>query len=274
MRNTTALALIAALAGAPVFAQETTVFTNADAAEDAVENLEEDIQEDFDKARNDRGFGRQGPMGWYGSVSFSATGTSGNSDTATVGIGSRFGHSDGTNGHDFVLSYKYSEADGTADADSLLAGYDYTRNFNPNFYGYGKLRLSHDKFSTFEEDYFAGAGIGYRVVNNDQVQWALEAGPGYRKAELSDGSDFSEAAASIGSKLTYDLGGDMFLTNDTTVLASSSDTYVVNDLGFNVALGDGPLALRTSLQTEYHSDPLPGKKSTDNAFGVSLVMNF
>jgi putative salt-induced outer membrane protein len=34
------------------------------------------------------------------------------------------------------------------------------------------------------------------------------------------------------------------------------------------------LALRTSVLTEYHTDPEPGFKSTDNTFGVSVVYSF
>lgn len=278
MKNTlTKLALTTALAGAfaaPAFAQQTTVFNNTNTASDQVDDLRQDVQDDFKKARKIRDFGLAGNTGWYGSLAFTANGTSGNTDTASVGIGSKFGYSDGTNGHDFVLSYKYSENNSTKDANSLLAAYDYTRNFNPNFYGYGKLRHSYDEFSSYEQDTFAGFGIGYRVVNTAQTSWALEVGPGYRWAKLSDGSKIDEAAASISSKLYYALNDDMFLSNDTTVLASDSDTYITNDLGFNVSLNGGPLALRTSILTEHHTDPLPGKKKTDNALGVSLVYNF
>ncbi len=34
------------------------------------------------------------------------------------------------------------------------------------------------------------------------------------------------------------------------------------------------LALRTSLLTEYRTDPLPGFKDTDNTLGVSVVYTF
>ena len=34
------------------------------------------------------------------------------------------------------------------------------------------------------------------------------------------------------------------------------------------------LSLRTSLLTEYQSDPLPGYENTDNTLSVSLVYSF
>lgn len=57
------------------------------------------------------------------------------------------------------------------------------------------------------------------------------------------------------------------------MLASDSDTYVTNELGLNVSMTD-TLALRTSILTEYRSNPQPGFVSTDNTLGVSVVYTF
>ncbi|SFK01525.1 DUF481 domain-containing protein [Celeribacter neptunius] len=268
-----AVLLASALSG-PALAQQNTVFNNVDSVDDAVTDLEENIKDEFADARASRDFGNgSGRRGWYGSVSATANGTSGNSDTADLGVGARFGYGDGVNGHDVALSYTYSEDDGDSTANSLAAAYDYTRMFNRDFYGYGKIRTTYDEFSSYETDTFVGVGLGYRVVNTQDVTWSLQGGPGWRYAEVAEGAnvdDLDEVAGSFASKLYYDLGNGMFLTNDTDIITSDADTAVTNELGFNVSVS-GPLALRTSLLTEYHSDPLAGYKKTDNTFGVSLV---
>lgn len=97
--------------------------------------------------------------------------------------------------------------------------------------------------------------------------------PGYRWADLSDGTEIEEEAVSLSSNFSARLTDNVFLTNDTDVIHSDSDTVVYNDLGVNVGMTDA-LALRTSVATEYHSDPLPGDDDTDNTFGVSLVYSF
>nr|WP_319249658.1 DUF481 domain-containing protein [uncultured Celeribacter sp.] len=267
-------ALMLVMASVPAYAQSTTVFNNVDAVDDSVDALEEKIQDEFDDARDSRQFGNgSGRLGWYGSVSMTANATSGNSDTADIGIGSRFGYGDGVNGHDFALSYQYSEDADESTANTLSAAYDYTRMFNPNFYGYGKIRTKYDEFSSYETDSFIGLGVGYRVVNTPDMTWSLQAGPGWRYAEVADDTladNIDEVAGSFASKFYYDLGNGMFLTNDTDVITSETDTAITNELGFNVSL-NGPLAMRTSLRTEYHSDPLDGYDKTDNTLGVSLV---
>lgn len=273
MTKTTALsALILSLGTGATFAQS--AFDTQDSVDDAVTGIEEQVQDDFDKARESRDFGI-GPnhLGWTGSVSATASAVSGNSDTSDIGIGARVGYSDGTNGHEFGLSYTYSEENGNTSANTLGLGYDYSRYFNENLYGYGQAIYKRDQFGTFEEDAFVGVGLGYRVINTENVSWAVQAGPGWRVSELSDGTEIDEVAGSVSSKLFYGLSDGVFLTNDTDIITSEADTAITNELGLNVAL-TGPLALRTSLRTEYHTDPVAGDKDTDNSLGMSLVYSF
>lgn len=270
-RTLTALALIGAT---PLAAQDSTVFNGQDAVADNVEAIEEQVQDDFDRGREARDFGpNQGRLGWSGSLAATANATSGNTDTAAMGIGARLGYFDGTNGHDFRLSYRYAEDEGDATANTLAASYDYSRFFTPDFFAFGKLSTKYDEFGPFERDSFVGAGIGYRFVNTADVVWSVQAGPGFRVAEESNGNRIEEAAGLLESKLFWSLSDDVFLSNDTAVLFSEADTAVSNDLGLNVSLSRA-LALRTSLRSEYHSDPLPGAEEWDHALGVSLVYSF
>lgn len=256
----------------PALAQQTT-FANQTAADDAVEAIEDAVADDY--ARSDReAFGNQSrTLGWYGSVSATGTATAGNSDTANIGIGSRFGNYDGTNGHDFRLSYTYSEEDGDATANKGVFGYDYTRDINQNLFGYGKLSAIFDENSTYESDIFVGAGLGYRIQETKDASWTIQAGPGYRVAETAAGVEVEEFAASVGSKAAFRLSDTAFLTNDTDIIWSEADTLLTNDLGVNVRVSDA-LALRTSLLTTIHSEPEAGDKNTDHSLGVSLVYSF
>lgn len=264
---------VTTIAASAASAQNTT-FANKSSVENQVETMNDSIQDDFDKGRKARDFGTDGKnIGWYGSLSASGNGTSGNSDTANFGLGSSFGHFDGVNAHDFDFTFNYGEDDGEAKANTFAGSYTYSRFFNPDFYAYGQLTGKYDEFGSYEKDVFAGFGLGYRVVNTARSSWSLQGGPGYRSAKLSNGSEFEEAAFSVGSKLFYEISDTAFVNMDTDILTSDSDTAIINDLGLNVSI-NGPLALRTSLRTEYHTDPVAGDKSTDQIFGVSLLYTF
>ncbi len=250
------------------------VFGNSNAASDAVDANQDQAREDINQSNRDSSFGNDGRrLGWYGSVSGTASATSGNTETFDVGVGAKFGNYDGTNGHDFRLSLTYGESAGVKTDSKFLMGYDYTRNLNDRTFAFGKLNTINDEFGSYTSDSFLGFGIGYRVVDTAKTRWSVQAGPGYRVAEDAAGLKIEEAAVAVSSKYYQGLSASAFLTNDTDILSSDADTVVTNELGVSTRLSDS-LALRTSLQTTYHSNPTPGLKSTDNTLGVSVVYNF
>ncbi len=278
--NVFVAATIASFVGGAAMAQQS-IFT--DPTEDRIEDLQEDIDDDFE--RDVEVFGNEGrALGFTGSISARGTATSGNTDSTDIGVGTQLGFFDGVNGHKLALSYVYGEDDaGVTTEDSLFATYDYTRDFSTNFFGFAKIQAQYDgeaEDGAFEDDAFVGFGVGYRIFNSPDMQWSVQAGPGYRVANLSDPegvfdtvTDFDEAALSLSSDYYTRISPTVFVTNDTDILSSESDTSVINELGLNVSMTD-QLALRTSLLTEYHTDPLGDADDTDNTFGLSLVYTF
>lgn len=264
-------ALLAISASSAAFAQSTT-FSNEDAASDAVDDLNDNIQDDAE--RDVPTFGNSGrKLGWDGSVALRGSATSGNTETYDLGIGARLGYFDGSNGHKFNLSYSYGQDGDFASDNDLYLSYDYTRELGNNLYGYGQIQALYSEFGAFEDDAFAGVGLGYRAVATPKTQWALQTGPGYRSATYQSGTEIKEFAWSVGSFFSTDLTETVSLFNDTSALWSESDTSVLNEIGVSVAMSDA-LALRTSLLTEYHTDPEAGFDNTDNSLGVSIVYNF
>ncbi|MXQ07236.1 DUF481 domain-containing protein [Alphaproteobacteria bacterium GH1-50] len=250
-----------------------TAFDGANAS-DLNEDLREEIEDDFERDLGE--FGNEGrPLGFSGSAAVRATAASGNSDNADVGIGTDLIWYDGTNGVSLELNYAYGETDGTKTEESLFYDLEYTRDLTPRVFAFATVQGTVDEFSAFETDTFVGFGAGYRIYDTSDIQWTVQGGPGYRVADLDaavDG-DFEEGAIVLESNYLNRLSDTMYVTNDTDVVWSESDTVVLNDLGLNVSMTE-TLALRTSVETEYHTDPQPGFKSTDNTFGVSLVYNF
>lgn len=264
---TTAIALTGTVASAQVFDAQ-------DRADARIDDLEESIDDAAD--RDVPVFGNEGrELGFTGSVALQATAAdrADGSDSVDLGLGTRLGFFDGTNGVDVNLSYDYGEDNGTETANALLAGANYTREFGSSFYGFGKVDVAYDEFSSFESDTFLGFGVGYRIVDNGDVSWAVQAGPGYRYLKDNNGVETDEEAISLTSFYSNDLTETVFITNDTDVLFSDLNTLVTNEFGVNVAMSNA-LALRTSLTTKYNSDPLPGFEEYDNSLGVSVVYSF
>ncbi|MEJ6396299.1 DUF481 domain-containing protein [Yoonia sp. 208BN28-4] len=277
--NTTTLVMSAALASliAGAASAQTTAFANDGATAQAVDDLEEQIADDRD--RDIGSFGNEGrTVGSYGSVAMRASSTSNDGDTnADVGIGLRYGTYDGVNGFDVTASFKYGQTNGTETENQLLAGVDYRRDFSDAFFGYGKVEASFDRLTTtvgeYEQDVFVGAGLGYRIFNTDDLQWSIQAGPGYRIAEVVGGDTVNEAAASVSNNVYYSLSDVAYITNDTDVIYSEFATTVTNELAVNVALSD-TLSLRTSYATKYNDQTDDAFSDAENTFGASVVYNF
>lgn len=275
--NTTLRAVFGAAVVATAFASTASaqnVFTGVNVAEerneDLLEAIEDDAERDLDR------FGNEGrAQGFTGSFALRGIANSGNTDSSDVGIGSDLNYVWGPNGIELQLSYTYGEDDGTKNEESLFYGLEYTRDINPRLFGFGKIQGSVDEFSSFENDTFVSFGAGYRIFNEADRQWSVQAGPGYRFAELNDvtSADISEGAFGVSSDFAMKLTETVYLTNDTDIVTSRSDTVAYNDLAVSVSMTDS-LALRSSVLTEYHTDPEPGFKSTDNTFGLSLVYSF
>ena len=264
------LTLAGIVAFTPAFAQ--TAFDNTDMAENRNEALTDAIEDDFE--RDVDTFGNRGrDVGFDGSLAFRGTATSGNSDDVYLGVGANLFYYDGLNGYGAQLSYTYAEDESEVTEESLFYDLEYTRDFTDRAYGFAKVQGTVDEFSAYESDTFVGVGAGYWIYDQPDIKWAVQAGVGYRVAELDDAfdADFEEEAFSASSAFAYQVSPTTFLTNDTDLITSESDTVIYNEIGMNVAMNDR-LALRTSLATEFHTDPQDGYDDTDHTLGVALVV--
>ncbi len=271
-----AAASVSAVIAGQASAQDST-FANDGAADAAVEALEESIANDAD--RDLSAFGNQGrAIGTFGSVSARATVTNDDGSTGSdVGVGLRYGSFDGLNGYDVSLSYNYGEDDGVETDNNLLAGVDYRRDLSDVLFAFAKADLAFDRTADmvgdFSQDIFVGAGAGYRIINNGQTQWSVQAGPGYRVSEVVGSDDVSEAAAGVSSNYFQSLSQTSYITNDTDILYSDAGTVVNNELAINVSMTNA-LSLRTGLTTQYNDASDDSFSDARNTLGVSVVYNF
>lgn len=272
-KNTFIVAVISGFIATSAAAQVST-FDNQGAADSALDDLAEAITDDSD--RELAVFGTEGrEPGTYGSVALRATATS---DATDISSGLRWGTFDGVNGFDMSFAYAYGlDEDGNTIENTLLAGLDYRRNFGNAIFGYAQADIAIDRLTEealdYKQDYFVGAGIGYRIYNTNNFQWSVQAGPGYRYAEVVNGDDVNEVAGSLSNNIFYSLTDTIYVTNDTDVIYSESATTIGNEFAVNVAITE-TLALRTSYATDFNDATDNSFSDAANTFGLSVVYNF
>ncbi len=241
-----------------------------------IEDIEIRTQRELARAEDEARFGTASVReGFAGSLALTGTATWGNTESVDVGAAGRFTLGQGAINHSLGVAIEYGESDSERDRNRLLGIYDLSYDITPQFYGFGMIRGQYDEFAARNErDVFVGAGPGFRVINEENMAWRIQAGPGLRHTKDIDTGETSEDLAAIfSSRAFYRFTDDVFLTNDTDVLYSDIDTLVSNEFALNSRLV-GPLSARVGLRTDYSTDPAPGQKSTDNRLVLGVVYSF
>jgi len=275
MKNTIKLAAVSALAliiAAPVLAQGRIIGTEA--LDERIDEIQSDANTELARGQDDARFNENGvAQGFRGSVALTASAATGNTDTGELSAAGRLTYGIGSWSHSFGLAAEYGEAGGVQNEEKFFGTYEASRAFTPQFYAFGVGRYEYDGFATNRHDAFLGFGPGYRIINNENVAWRVQAGPGVRYVEDQFGVNTTEAAGIASSRVFYKLTDTMSLTNDTDILGSDANTLIQNDFGVNFKVSDA-MSTRISYRTDYNTDPAPGLTATDNTFGVALVVGF
>ena len=270
-RNVLAVSALALMLASPVFAQG--ALTGVDDLDDRIDDIQEDVSDDLNNADARDRLSNQYAQGWTGSLALGFSATSGNTDTADLDLAGRFRYGNGPWNHTFGFAVELAEDNDVRNKEEAFATYDVNRYFNENFYLFGLGSVRYDDFDSNRYDAFLGFGPGYRVLNEENQTWRVQAGPGVRYIEDQVGNDSTEVAGIVSSRYYFAFNENVFLTNDTDVLFSDEDTLVTNDLGVSFRVTDA-ISTRVSYRTEWDSNPLAGFDDTDNSLGVSLVYGF
>jgi len=217
---------------------------------------------------------------WSGEASANGSRTTGNTDTQDFGLGLKLQKEAGPWTHKFKANADFGEVNGVSTRERFDLGYQIERDINDRLYVYGNGDYYSDQFGAFQDGYFIGAGLGYKVILPEPIGWSLEGGAGFRSqteqdtiaADLSiiDGDTSNEIGLRGRSDFDYKFNDNVSLYNDTEIIWSSSDTYVWNEVGITAQL-IGNLAARASYRVDYHSNPPLGSVSTDTISRIGVV---
>lgn len=277
----TTVSVLALMVAAPAIAQNR--ITGVETLNDRIDDITDDVRTDLARGDDAERFGPNGvAQGWRGSFALSASGTSGNTDSGELTGAGRLTYGIGDWNHLMGFAAEYGEANGQKSQEKFFATYEGGRYFTPSFYAFGVARYQYDGYLTDStgaqidgstKDAFLGFGPGYRILNNTDQTWRVQAGPGVRYFKDVTGNSETEVGFIATSRFFYGINEIVSFTMDTDILGSDINTVVSNDAGVNFKLSNN-LSTRVSYRTDYNTDPAPGLKSTDNTIGVSLVLGF
>ena len=217
--------------------------------------------------------------GVSGEVALNAAHTSGNSDTANLGLGLQLDFATGDWEQELRSNVELGREDGETTQQLIRITYGIEHDVGGRWYGFANTEYFQDEIGAFKYGLFTGGGVGYRVALRPPLHWEIEAGPGYRRQKtrnaFGDASGVgsrieSELAVRVHNDLEWDVNDRVSAYNYSEVIHSSADTYLWNETGVTAELFGG-LAMRTSFRVDHHTDVPLGRGRTDTIARFGLV---
>jgi putative salt-induced outer membrane protein len=162
---------------------------------------------------------------------------------------------------------------------------DYT--INTRLFSFGALSYQDDRFSGFQYQASATAGIGYKFFDSDTTRLAAQIGVGYRRLRtetlLKDTSGAvyarialdtkSEAVGTAGIDFAHQFNSSTRVTDKLIAESGSSNTSVRNDLALEVKMNK-KLALAAGFTVLENTSPPAGLKQRDTITTLNVVYAF
>jgi putative salt-induced outer membrane protein len=268
----TIAAMAVAFATSGAFAQE---LLGTTALNDTIDDIDRDVAKDMARSSDASRFGNpEFRPGLSGSASLSYSGKTGNSESQDLTVGTRLRYASGPMVQTLGIAIDFQEASNVSTKEDIFAVYDANYYINDKFYVFALARIETDGLATaatdLKKDAFLGFGPGYRVVNNEDMTWRVQAGIGKSYMKYGNDTSASEAAGIISSRFFYSINENLFVTNDTDILKSKAALRINNEIGLNVKMTDA-FSTRVSYLTEYNDSRAI---QSDNKLAVSLVYGF
>jgi putative salt-induced outer membrane protein len=163
---------------------------------------------------------------------------------------------------------------------------DYT--INPSLFAFGALAYEDDRFSGFQYQASASAGLGYKFFDSSTTKLSVQAGVGYRllrpETLLKDaasgavygripGDRESEAVGTGGIDFMHQFNSSTKLIDKLIVESGSSNTSIKNDLALEVKMSK-KLALAAGYSVLHNTSTLDSVKKTDTITTLNVVYAF
>ncbi len=222
------------------------------------------------------------PPLWSGNAQFAYAGTSGNTDTSSLGGSLELDYKPLPWSIVLTAAYLRGSTDGILTAESFAGGLRGARDLTPRFDVFAEGLYYRNTFAGIDSRYGANVGAGYKIVNEKALLLRVEAGMGYAHEDfvIQPSDDYATVRAGLIFKWKFsksaDLSEEFYWTDDlsdTNNWFLRSTTAVTADLTSVFALKasftylyDNVPALKVPPSTFY--------EKTDRISSVSLVAKF
>jgi putative salt-induced outer membrane protein len=207
---------------------------------------------------------------WKAAAELGYVETSGNSETENLNAKLYGSIAYNAWEHALHLETLNSSSNDVRSAERYLANGQSDYFINERTYALGVATWEKDKFDGFDHQASVALGLGYKVIQDADMQLSVELAPGYRYSKLESGDKEEDAIIRVAETFSWKLTENSTLDQTFSTEAGDSNTVT----RFGAALTSqvaGDLSMKVGYYLKHNSDVADGKDKTDRETSVTLV---
>lgn len=175
--------------------------------------------------------------------------------------------------HAFSGSTDYRRASGKTSAERIIASYAPQYRFDDRGFVYGLAQYEHDPFIGYDSRFTSSVGIGYKLIDTDKVDLAIDVGPSLRHVLYTDEGRETKLGARTSANFEWKL-------SPTLTFRQTASGYAEKDVQSLTALSAldsrliSVLTARFSYNVIYETDTRFSAGKLDTLSRVSLIYEF
>ena len=209
---------------------------------------------------------------WDGRGELGGFQSTGNSDTVGLSAGFLIERKGLDWRHRISASADYQKSDGETDREQFSLSYEPQRSIGERAFAFGLAGLERDRLQGIAWRSTVSGGIGWRLVETDDLTLSIKAGPAWRRTEYIDAADDSALSGLAGLSARWKLSDTIALTEEAEAIVDGNNSF--SSLTGLEARFDEHLLGRIAFEVEHESDPPVGAVKTDTLTRITIVYDF
>lgn len=167
----------------------------------------------------------------------------------------------------------FQRNNGVTTREQFLAAYEPNYKISNRLFAYALAQYERDRFQGFSARYSASGGLGYDVIDSEDMTLSVQAGPAYRHTERTNGLTDSNIAGLASLDFDWAILGNIALTQDASAFVQSGNSTYISATGLQAGIADN-VKVRLSHTVEHDTDPPVGAQNTNTLSRVTIIYDF
>jgi len=207
---------------------------------------------------------------WEAAAELGFVKTSGNSETETLNAKFDASTSYSNWKHSLHLETLNSSSNDVSSAEKYLAEGQSDYAISDRAYALAVVTWEKDRFSGFDYQASAALGLGYKVIQEADMELDFELAPGYRVSEFEAGYNEEDSILRAAEHFSWKVSETSTL--DQMLSSEIGDSNTVTRFGISLTSQvAGALSMKLAYNIKHNSDVVEGADKTDRETSVTLV---